>query len=258
MRQCRETASLAITPRHRAHRKNHNGKLADLSPHVLMEFITMARKPGGKNNAVTHGAYAEDLILPGESVREFKLLHRGLIEEWKPVGTLEEHTVLTLAQYIWQKRRVDRSYYREASWAQEHPQEEVVDYTLRRKMLDKVQTMQDLTEITDQLPEFYKKWMELEVPRSKFKDEKSWIESLKSGILDTLVQHKLVIVLQVQSREFQAVKAAEVLELTAKKIALDEWLDNGIDKAVRRLAQLKTFKQIVAEQDSRPKIIDQQ
>jgi hypothetical protein len=75
----------------------------------------MARKPGGQKNAITHGAYAEDLILPGESVREFKLLHRGLIGEWKPTGALEEDTVLTLAQCIWLKRRVDRFYYREAS-----------------------------------------------------------------------------------------------------------------------------------------------
>ena len=70
----------------------------------------MARKPGGKNNAITHGAYAKDLILPGESVREFNLLHRDLIEEWKPIGTLEEDTVLTLAQGIWLKRRVDRLF----------------------------------------------------------------------------------------------------------------------------------------------------
>jgi hypothetical protein len=42
-------------------------------------------------------------------------LHRGLIGEWKPTGALEEDTVLTLAQCIWLKRRVDRFYYREAS-----------------------------------------------------------------------------------------------------------------------------------------------
>ena len=83
----------------------------------------MARKPGSKNNAITHGAYAEYQILPGESVREFKQLHRGLIEEWKPIGTFEQDTVLTLTQCIWLKRRVDRLYYREALWSQEHPQD---------------------------------------------------------------------------------------------------------------------------------------
>ena len=105
-----------------------------------------------------------------------------------------------------------------ASWAQEHPQDEVVNNArLRAKMLDKVQTVQDLNEITADLPDIYKKWMEATIPRSDFKDEKSWIETMKSRILNTLVQHKLVVILQIQSREFQAVKAAEVRELTAKK-----------------------------------------
>jgi hypothetical protein len=65
----------------------------------------MARKPGGKNNAITHGAYAKDLLLPNESREQFELLHQGLIEEWNPIGTLENDTVLTLAKCIWQKRR---------------------------------------------------------------------------------------------------------------------------------------------------------
>jgi len=182
-------------------------------------------------------------------------LHRGLIGEWKPTGALEEDTVLTLAQCIWLKRRVDRFYYREASWAQEHPQDEVVNNArLRAKMLDKVHAVQDLNEITADLPDIYKKWMEATIPRSDFKDEKSWIETMKSRILNTLVQHKLVVILQIQSREFQAVKAAEVRELTAKKIALDERLDARIDKAIKRLAQLKAFKQIVEEQASRARI----
>jgi len=33
--------------------------------------------------------------------------------------------------------------------------------------------------------------------------------------------------------------------LIAKKISLDERLDARIDKAIKRLAQLKTFKQII-------------
>jgi hypothetical protein len=67
----------------------------------------MARKPGGKNNAITHGAYAKDLLLPNESREQFELLHQDLIEEWNPTGTLENDTVLTLAKCIWQKRRIE-------------------------------------------------------------------------------------------------------------------------------------------------------
>jgi hypothetical protein len=42
---------------------------------------------------------------------------------------------------------------------------------------------------------------------------------------------------------FEAEKAALLRDLTAKKIALDERFDFRIDKAVKRLAQLKALKQ---------------
>jgi hypothetical protein len=217
----------------------------------------MAGKPGAKNNAITHGAYAENLILPGESIREFKLLHRGLIDEWKPLGALEEDTVLTLAQCIWLKRRVDRFYHREASWAQQHPaEEEISDVGRRAKLLENVRTLQDLNEVIADVPDLYKRWMDAAIPRSEFKDEKSWIDAIKSKILDMLVAQRLVVILQLESQEFKAVKAGEVRELTSKKIALDERLDARIDKALKRLAQLKTFKQALEDQASRTKTIN--
>ena len=51
-------------------------------------------------------------------------------------------------------------------------------------------------------------------------------------------------------------RAAYLRELTAKKIALDERLDARIDKALKRLAQLKTFKQVLEDQASRTKTIN--
>ncbi|MGB7006654.1 MAG: hypothetical protein WBE05_19865, partial [Pseudolabrys sp.] len=94
------------------------------------------------------------------------------------------------------------------------------------------------------------------VPRANFKDEKSWLESFKSQILDKLVQLRLVIIFEIESDEFRAAKAAKVRDLIAKKIALDEKLDACIDKAIKRLAQLKTFKQLVVERASHTRAID--
>jgi hypothetical protein len=67
----------------------------------------MARETGGKNNSFKHGTFAESFsIVPGEHDDDFDLLHQHLVEEWKPTGTLEEDTVLTIAQCIWLKGRV--------------------------------------------------------------------------------------------------------------------------------------------------------
>jgi len=90
----------------------------------------MAKRYGGKRNALKHGAYVRE-ILPGERLEEFKALHRGLIKEWKPSGTLEEQTVMSLARAVWCKDRVNRFYYDEAYWVQE-PEEDELNYVDRR------------------------------------------------------------------------------------------------------------------------------
>jgi ArsR family metal-binding transcriptional regulator len=123
-------------------------------------------------------------------------------------------------------------------------------------LLQKVQTLRDLNEVIADLPDIYKEWMERAIPRSEFKEEKNWIESVKSKILDMLVQHRLVVILQLESQEFKAFKAGEVRELTSKKIAVDERLDARIDRALKRLAQLKTFKQMLEDQASHAKTIN--
>ena len=103
----------------------------------------MKRKPGGHKNAFKHGAFARDLILTGETREDFERLHESLIEEWKPKGALEEDTVLTLAQGIWLKRRVERFYHQEATWAEEHPGEEELNYVdSLTRMLDHVQSFE--------------------------------------------------------------------------------------------------------------------
>jgi len=229
--------------------------LAVPSRHVLMDFMTMARKSGSKNNATTHGAYAKDLFLPEERPEEFELLHQGLTKEWHPTGTLEDDTVLTLAQCIWNKRRIERFYREEALEARYQNADEVrlVHYVVA--MLDQAETVEQANPFISMLPEAYGEWIEEEAPRSEFEDDRSWIECvwekilILSGTRERLARVKL---------DGKCNRNANLRELTGKKIALDEMLDARIDKAVKRLAQLKTFKQIVEDRASQTRAIDHQ
>lgn len=215
----------------------------------------MSRKAGSQNNAITHGAYAEDLILPHERAEEFELLHRGLIEEWKPTGTLEQDTVLTLANCIWLKRRVERFYNREATWGQFHQNADEIKYVVHlANLLDVAQTLGDAMVVTAKLPELYKNSIE-ELQSDSFKDDKSRIQSLKSRILNLAAGHESFTI-DTQSLAFKAERVSHLRELTGKKISLDERLDARIDKALKRLAQLKTFKQMLGDQTSLAKTID--
>jgi hypothetical protein len=62
---------------------------------------------------------------------------------------------------------------------------------------------------------------------------------------DITVIHEVSVMKEQTSLAFKAEKAALLRDLTAKKIALDERLDSRIDKAVKRLAQLKASSRLL-------------
>jgi hypothetical protein len=67
-----------------------------------------AKTPASKN-ALVHGLYASDILLPWESEEEFETLFRELQEEWRPHGRQEIETVLSLARLNFLKHRLMRS-----------------------------------------------------------------------------------------------------------------------------------------------------
>ncbi|MGC2318975.1 MAG: hypothetical protein WA615_21170 [Bradyrhizobium sp.] len=61
---------------------------------------------GVYKNALSHGAYAQDFVLPWENERDFVDLHKGLRDELEPDGPSEEEVVLGVAGLYWKKRRL--------------------------------------------------------------------------------------------------------------------------------------------------------
>jgi len=206
----------------------------------------MTRNPGGRNNAFKHGAFSQDLILPDETSSDFEQLLQSLIEEWAPTGALEQDTVLSIAQGIWLKRRVERFYHREATSAQEHAGEEELNYTdTVARLLGDVQSAEEATEIIGNLPKRFREEIEIKIPRAIFTNDRSWIQKVKSLLPKLIVGYEMAIIAEQRTLKFKANKAALLRDLTAKKIAVDERLDSRIDKAIKRLAQLKAFKQVI-------------
>jgi len=60
-------------------------------------------------NALIHGVYASDIILPWESEDEFNKLWEGIRSEFKTMGVLEEEIVYDMAILRWRKHRANRS-----------------------------------------------------------------------------------------------------------------------------------------------------
>ena len=58
-------------------------------------------------NALTHGYYASDIVLPSENQQEFEALLQAYRNEYCPDGISEEATVFDLASLHWKKRRFE-------------------------------------------------------------------------------------------------------------------------------------------------------
>ena len=69
--------------------------------------MTESRK---KKNALTHGIYGKDILLPWESREEFEKLLADLQDEFQPSGRTEEESVFDLAHLRWQKKRVHQMW----------------------------------------------------------------------------------------------------------------------------------------------------
>src|SRR3981189_1277064 len=65
------------------------------------------RKLKPSKNALTHGLYASDVVLPWEKEKDFKDLHESLRKEFGPQGASEETAVFDLARLHWKKRRLN-------------------------------------------------------------------------------------------------------------------------------------------------------
>ena len=64
----------------------------------------MSKKKSG--NALKHGIYSQEVLLPGEKPRDYALLRARLYDEWNPEGPTEEELVERLAALLWKRRRL--------------------------------------------------------------------------------------------------------------------------------------------------------
>jgi hypothetical protein len=59
-------------------------------------------------NALKHGAYAKDIVLPNESAEEFEQLRQEFHLQFNPIGAPQEAVVRELAEIQWVKNRLNR------------------------------------------------------------------------------------------------------------------------------------------------------
>jgi hypothetical protein len=209
-------------------------------------------KNNSRHNAIKHGPFAEALVILDENKEDFDELHQSCVKELKPSGRMEEEVVLTIAKYMWRKRRIERLFNDEANWLQEPPEAPQLRTVsqFNEIIIRKGVPCSYVWNMLAYWPERYREAIQKEFrcPSTEYDDE--WIDRVKKFLSDL---HAIAEITAFSNREEPhsvGEIAAKIRELTAKQMALEDRLDMMIDKALKRLATLKTFKQVVAIQET--------
>ena len=89
-------------------------------PKVQPKASSKIEKPKRRKNAITHGAFARECLLPGESRADLERLFQGVLDDFQPEGETQKHCAnmigpacgpsavsraLSIASSCWPKRR---------------------------------------------------------------------------------------------------------------------------------------------------------
>jgi hypothetical protein len=230
-------------------------------------------------SAFKHGGFSKTVLFPWEDADEFDALHRSLQEEWEPSGALEEDAVYTILTCIWRKRRIRDKRNLDTLAALQHKDLKALSetplpffdtklekniYALSNRpksdgsprYADKVSQLigfssslygmldgQFLEPIIGMLGGEPSEHLKREAPKEKYSTTSEWVQAVKREVDEVLLPRARA---EMESPDHLAAKAAEFIttDRIIEDLTLEERLDAMVDRAMRRLAQMKFMKEI--------------
>lgn len=244
----------------------------------------MAAKRFRAPSAYKHGGYSKTVLFPWEDAEEFEALHHSLKEDWQPSGALEEDAVYTMLTCMWRKRRIrDKRNLdtlaalqdKELEALSETPlpffdtKQEKTIYALKHRPKSDGRPRYDgavsqligfssslygsldglfLELQISMLGGEFSAHLKQQVPKEKYSTTPEWVQAVKREVDEVLLPRARE---EMDSPDFLAGKAAQFIttDRILEDLALEERLDTMIDRAMRRLAQMKFMKQISASNE---------
>jgi hypothetical protein len=210
----------------------------------------MAKARAKKLNALKHGAHSREMILPGERETEYRALRAELYDEYQPDGVSEEFFVDDIFSLMWKKRRLEsfnkvRLYDRVV---QAHTDNEA---NRHRKVLkdlapkfSEATSVEAVEEIFSLLNPVYVEVITRWVPCEKCKDPMQWGPAIGKYLSDIKAE-----VLQ-DPGLFAATVNPDLME---KELSRSLRLDEAIDRSIKRFFQVKIAKQMLSNNQKKPK-----
>ena len=206
-------------------------------------------------NALVHGLYAKDVLLPWDAKDDFEKLHADLRAEFMPHGRAEEETVLDLTFLHWHKQTLWRMWQtavlkdpftldiletKRKSWS-----------GIRKRLRSAAASQRTLLGVAD--AEQAKMLSQIgrlrkEIDAASDQQEVKLIEEKINALMRTIHEHVLPLVqaLRQGPNAEQAFDLAYAAESMDKMVRLEAALDARIAKVLARLVGLKEFKRTPA------------
>jgi len=230
-------------------------------------------------SAYKHGGFSKTVLFPWEDADEFDALHRSLQEEWEPSGALEQDAIYTILTCIWRKRRIRDKRNLDTLAALQHKDLKMLSetplpffdtkeerstyaFTHRHKSDGSPRYDGKVSQLLGFSSSLYRmldgKILELligmlggepsahlkrEGPKENYSTTPEWVQAVKREVDEVLLPRARA---EMDSPDYLAAKAAEFIttDRILEDLALEERLDAMVDRAMRRLAQMKFMKQI--------------
>jgi len=212
-------------------------------------------KKSSSRNALVHGLYAHELVLPWDSKDDFEKLHADLKAEFSPRGRAEEEAVLDLATLHWQKHTLWRM--RKTAVLQDPFTVDIVQTggetwsKIRKRLRSAAHGERTLlgaleaagAKMLTKLERFQK-----EMDATSDPQEIKRIEDKMNALVRTVSEHvsPLLEKLREGPNAEQAFSNAYAPESLEKLVHLEAALDARIAKVLSRLVGLKEFKRTPA------------
>jgi len=213
-----------------------------------------------KKNALTHGIYGKDLLLPWESREEFEKLLADLQAEVQPSGPMESESVFDLAHLRGQKKRVHQMWIAaayadpfvsdlvetgERSWAgmrdrlehkakEKRTMSELLNESFLEQTAEAAKTLAELIQ-TDALTDSATKTSEMR------KHEAHAFRNVAQGFAIPLLEAA-----KDRPNAQDSLRRAYSPEYLEPIIRLEAMIDARIDKALARLVNIKEYKRLAA------------